>query len=82
MIQTGLEAIFNHKIDILESRIFELEKRSDKQFEINETLTKELLDLKSKVKTRGTRISSLQTKLGQPHNDLKKCHLENNDHAQ
>jgi len=31
--QTGLETIFNNKIDILGSRIFELETRSDKQFE-------------------------------------------------
>jgi len=61
-LQTVREAIFNHKIDILESKIFELEKLSDKQFEINETLKKELQDLKSEVKTR---ISSLQTKLGQ-----------------
>jgi len=82
MIQTGLEAIFNHKIDILESRIFDLEKRSDKQFEINESLTKELLDLKSEVKTRDTRISSLQNKLGQAQEDLKKCLFQNNDNAQ
>ena len=32
-MQTGLGTIFNNKIDILESRIFELENRSDKQFE-------------------------------------------------
>lgn len=32
-IQTGLETIFNNNIDILESRIFELENHSNKQFE-------------------------------------------------
>ena len=46
---------FNHKIDILESKIFELKK-------LRQALKKELQDLKSEVKTR---ISSLQTKLGQ-----------------
>ena len=40
MMQTGLETIFNHKIYILGRRIFGFGKRSNKQFEINETLTK------------------------------------------
>jgi hypothetical protein len=40
MIQTGLETIFNHKIYIFGRRIFGFGKRSNKQFEINETLTK------------------------------------------
>ena len=41
-----------------------------------------MLDLKSEVKTRDTRISSLQTKLGQAQDDLKKRHFKNNDNAQ
>ena len=40
MIQIGLETIFNHKIYILGRRIFGFGKRSNKQFEIIETLTK------------------------------------------
>jgi len=40
-----------------------------------------LLDLKSDVKTRDSRISSLETKLGQAQDDLKKCHLQNNNNA-
>ena len=41
-----------------------------------------MLDLKSEVKTRDTRISSLQTKLGQAQDDLMKRHFQNNDNAQ
>ena len=40
-----------------------------------------MLDLKSDVKTRDSRISSLETKLGQAQDDLKKCHLHNNNNA-
>ena len=40
MIQTGLETMFNHKIYTLGRRIYGFGKRSNKQFEINETLTK------------------------------------------
>ena len=72
MMQTGLETIFNHKIYILGRRIFGFGKRSNKQFEINETLTKKWLDLTSEVKTSHSRISPLQTKLGKAQDDRKK----------
>lgn len=81
-MQTGLEALFNHKMDILESRIFELEKTSDKHSEFDGKASKELLSLQSQTKNQNATIAGLQAQLKQIQINLKQCQVELNDNAQ
>ncbi|CAC5400135.1 unnamed protein product [Mytilus coruscus] len=81
-IQTGLEAIFSHRIDILESRIFDLEKKYDKQLERNNKISKDLVELSNDNKAKTLKISTLHSELNMVKNDLKQHRLQINDTAQ
>ncbi|CAG2244881.1 unnamed protein product [Mytilus edulis] len=81
-IQTGLESIFSHRIDILESRIFDLEKNYDKQLEWNSKLSKDLVELLNDNKAKTLKISTLHSELNMVHKDLKQHRFQINETAQ
>ncbi|VDI55735.1 Hypothetical predicted protein [Mytilus galloprovincialis] len=81
-IQTGLESIFSHRIDILESRIFDLEKNYDKQLEWNSKLSKDLVELLNDNKAKTLKISTLHSELNMVHKDLKQHLFQINETAQ
>ncbi|CAG2184386.1 unnamed protein product [Mytilus edulis] len=76
-IQTGLESIFSHRIDILESRIFDLEKNYDKQLEWNSKLSKDLVELLNDNKAKTLKISTLHSELNIIQKEIKHQEKEN-----